>query len=138
MTQTHALNRTHHHDITHLHPPIHFLFTTTNSNNAEMATSPPSSASQNLGQNPGGDRAKLVQELEEARTKLAQGEKLYEQKAIEHDSIIESFVRKLKEARDNEAAAVVKMEAAISASSGTRKITSPTPKSNTGFVSIWR
>ena len=79
-----------------------------------------------------------MKDLEETRTKVVQGEKLYEQKCIEHDSIIESFVRNLKEARDKDATAVAKMEAAVAASSGTRKITSPTPKSNTGFVSIWR
>ena len=96
------------------------------------------SSSVNVNSQSTGDRVILLKELEETKTKLVQGEKLYEQKCIEHDSIIESFVRKLKEARDNETAAVAKMEAAVSASSGTRKITSPTPKSNTGFVSIWR
>ena len=79
----------------------------------------------------------------------------YQERCVEYDCVIESFVRKLKAARDSEIAAITKMEeiqqrqqATIavtgsgnqedpSSKSGSRKIT-PKTTSNTGFVSIWR
>ena len=100
---------------------------------------------------------------DDMRIKLDKAEsavRQYQERCVEYDCVIESFVRKLKAARDSEVAAITKMEemqqqattaaaamaTTVSTRSGNReespktrprKIT-PKTTSNTGFVSIWR
>lgn len=83
----------------------------------------------------------LVQEVADLRTQLVAVEDRYEAKCAEYDTVIGSFVRKLKESRDAEVAAIARAEELqqqAAAAAGPRRVTPKKADPTAGFVSIWR